>query len=229
MLVVTTKQKQKKKHYLAFRLRRMLPMKTYLDTNPENGGLLDLHDAPSSDAGNFGVADSDIEESYSNGKEESVVTGTGTGQSEDESSEKLALAKRETRAVLGLRILVFAVLLLAAVAVSVIVYITTKSSENEEFRSQYEGAANRISEAFMGIVETHLSAISSLGVASIAHGVDHDSQRWPYVTLSSFQQRAYTARKQSLALYIHVNPRVELDQREEWESYTGTHPDSVWM
>lgn len=204
-------------------------MKSDLDMNLNPGGLLDLHAVPTAESASIGVAGSDIEESYSNGKEESIVTGTGTGQSEDESSEKIALAKRETRAVLGLRVLVFVVLLLAAVAVSFIVYFITTSSENEEYKTQYEGAVNQISEAFVGIVDTRLSAISSLGVAMIAHGVDHATQRWPYVTLSSFQQRASTARKQSLALYIHVNPKVELDQREEWESFTGINPDSVWM
>ena len=51
-----------------------------------------------------------------------------------------------------------------------------------------------------------MAAIASLGVALIAHVEDHETQEWPFVTLSSFQQRAETARKQSGAIYVHVNP-----------------------
>lgn len=210
-------------------------MKSDLDTNLAHD-LADLQEAAPTPTANFGSesfdhepSGGDIEESFTYGNDESVLTGTGTGQSPDESSEKEILAKKETRAVLGLRLLVFAVLLLAAIAVCIIVFFVTSGSEEEEYKTQYEGAVKQIAEAFVGIVDTRLSAISSLGVAMIAHGRDHDSQFWPYVTLSSFQQRASTARKQSLALYIHVNPKVELDQREEWEHFVGTNPDSVWM
>ena len=210
-------------------------MKSDLNTNLASG-LAVLQEAAPTPTTDIGRADfdeehsgGDIEESFTYGNDESIPTGTGTGQSADESSEKMTLAKKETRAVLGLRLLVFAVLLVAAIAVCIIIYFITSGSEEEEYKTQYEGAVTKITEAFVGIVDTRLSAISSLGVAMIAHGRDHDTQRWPYVTLSSFQQRASTARKQSLALYIHVNPKVELDQREEWEHFTGTSSDSVWM
>ena len=50
------------------------------------------------------------------------------------------------------------------------------------------------------------------------------------VTLSSFQQRASTARKQSGALLIHVNPEVKTEEdRATWENFTVEHPDTAWM
>lgn len=141
----------------------------------------------------------------------------------------MELAKKETRAVLGLRLLVFAVLLIAAIAVSLIVYFITANSEEEEYTTQYEGAAKQIAEAFLGVVDIRLPAISALGVATIAHGRDHGDQYWPFVTLSSFQERASTARRQSLSLYVHINPLVELDLREDWENFAAESPDAVWM
>jgi len=61
----------------------------------------------------------------------------------------------------------------------------------------------------------------------LAHGVDH-LRDWPLVTLSSFQQRASTARKNSGALYIHINPYVNEDTRAEWEEYAAVDEDG-WM
>ena len=160
------------------------------------------------------------------------MDGNGTSTTKGDSStsqEKMELAKKETRVVLGLRVLVFVVLILAAIAVSLIVFFITSNSEEDEYKTQYEGAAKQLMDAFLEVVETRLPAVSSLGVAIIAHAADHETQFWPFVSLSSFQERSATARKQSLALYVHVNPRVDLDQREEWESFTAINPDSIWM
>lgn len=60
-----------------------------------------------------------------------------------------------------------------------------------------------------------------------AHGVDHE-RSWPFVTLSSFQQRALTARVQSGALYVHINPVVELFETADWENFT-TSKEAYWM
>ena len=48
------------------------------------------------------------------------------------------------------------------------------------------------------------------------------------VTLSSFQQRASTARKQSGALFLHINPMVEDYEKKEWEQFVVSN-DSYWM
>jgi len=137
------------------------------------------------------------------------------------------LGRRETTNVLRLRLLVFLVLLMAAVAVSVIVYFITTGAEREEAESQFAGAAEKVLEAFLDIADAKLGAVSSLGVASIAHGVDH-TRTWPNVTLSSFQQRSATARSQSDALYVHINPLVKEVDRAAWEDYVVSE-DASWM
>lgn len=94
-------------------------------------------------------------------------------EEEEESRQKLNLARKENAAVFRLRLLVFVVLLLAALGVSVIVYLITARSEEDEYRTQYEGIAKKITESFLDIAESKMGVISALGLATVAHGVDH--------------------------------------------------------
>jgi hypothetical protein len=153
----------------------------------------------------------------------------GTGDKEDSSDSKLSLARKETAQVFKLRMLVFLVLLLAAVAVCLIIFLTMSSSEDKEYKTQFKSAAEKIRSGFRSIVEIRMAAISSLGVAIIAHGRDHPTQKWPFVTLSSFQERATTARKQSGVLYVQINPEVQPSQRLQWEIFSAIGEDSAWM
>lgn len=86
--------------------------------------------------------------------------------------------------------------------------------------NQFAGAAQKVADTFSEIAEDKLAAVSSLGVALVAHGIDNGNE-WPFLTLTSFQQRASTALKQSGALYVHVNPIVNTDKREQWESWVS--------
>ena len=160
---------------------------------------------------------------------ESILSEASSFENEQETSQqaKEELARQETAAVLGLRLLVFLVLFLAAVAVSIIVFYVTSGAEVDESKTQYDGAAQKVLQAFSDIVNSKLGAVSSLGVASIAHGVDH-YRTWPFVTLSSFQQRSATARSQSGSLYVHMNPYVTDEDRKEWEAFVVSN-DSSWM
>lgn len=121
---------------------------------------------------------SDVDESETDSKRSAHQSGTSGSSNKERSEEeiKLELAKKETKAVSRLRLLVFLILLLAAVAVSVIVYFVTSNGEKDNFKAQYKGAADKIGDAFLGIVESRLSALMSLAVAIIAHGEDHATQ-----------------------------------------------------
>lgn len=92
------------------------------------------------------------------------------------------LTKKETAAVFKIRVIVILVLMIVATAVSIIVYRITKGGETEEFKSQWEGSSEKVLIAFADIVH-QMGAVSGLGVAIIAHGVDH-FRDWPFVTLS---------------------------------------------
>jgi hypothetical protein len=109
-------------------------------------------------------------------------------------------------------------LLFAAVAVSVVVYLITRDAEIDEYETQYKALADTVLRAFEDIVTQKMGAISSVGVAAIAHGVDH-KRDWPFLTLSSFQERSATARSLSGALFVSINPLVKETERDEWEKF----------
>jgi hypothetical protein len=137
------------------------------------------------------------------------------------------IASKESKAVNQLRVIVFAVLLLAAMLVSVIVYLITSTSEEHAFKVQYEGMAGQLIDAFHGIVTQKLSVVGSLRVSLMAHALDIDPG-WPFVTLSSFQQRAETIRRLSNSVSIGTYPVIEESKRSEWEKYVATEAPK-WM
>jgi hypothetical protein len=144
-----------------------------------------------------------------------------------EESEKEQLAQKETTAVFRLKVIVVLVLLMAAYGVSFLVWYITSNAESDEFESQYEGMAAKVVDSFLDIPRQKIGAISSLNVAAIAHGVDH-VRSWPFVTLSSFQERSASVRSQSDALFVAMLPIVTDANRDEWEHYVSGE-DSYWM
>jgi len=156
-----------------------------------------------------------------------TLTNTNDGSSKLKDDDlKLQLAKKETEAVFKLRVVVFVVLFLASVTVSLVVYRITVQGRNSVYEAQYKAAAKKITQAFMDVADSKLGALASLGVAVIAHGVDH-ARHWPFVTLSSFQQRASIARSQSGALHIELCPLVEGKKRTDWEMFAKDNQQ--WM
>lgn len=162
--------------------------------------------------------------SVTNSLQESAEFGGNDDETHDAEEQ---LAQKESRHVFVLRVVVMMVLFFAACGVSAVVFFITKKGVEDEFETQYEGTAEKILEAFQGVVKQKLGAISSVGVAIIAHGVDH-LRSWPFVTLSSFQQRSSTARSLSNALFISVSPSVNETNREPWEKYVVSN-DSYWI
>ena len=185
------------------------------------------------DVESVGVCASDMDSSVN----ETTTRGGGgsrSGNSMEESSEDARkkeqeqLAKEETLQINRLRWWGFKVLLLAALIISVIVYMISRNAQNDEYEKAYDGAAKLITDAFTDIMTSKMGAVSSMGVALIAHGKDH-AREWPFVTLSSFQQRASTALAQSGAIYLHVNPLVSEEDRHEWEHDFVIGEDADWM
>lgn len=97
-----------------------------------------------------GAEDNDDSSSVASGSCSVVsgtVTGVGSSSGDKEESAKAiqeAITKRETAAVLKLRILVIFILLATAVAVCAVIFLQTRASQEEEFQTQYEGAAQKI-------------------------------------------------------------------------------------
>ena len=136
------------------------------------------------------------------------------------------ISKKESQAVLRIRVLVILALMGAAAAVSIVVYYITMKAQKEEFHIQYDGVAEKLLQSFADII-FEMGAISGLAVAVSAHSIDNHSA-WPFVTLSSFQQRAGNARTLSQALYVSINPVVTEEQLPLWEQYVLSDHNQ-WM
>ena len=167
-------------------------------------------------------------EKDSYGDENSSSYGSSTNATSTNSdSIKKDLAKKGSAHVFRLRVLVILILICAAAGVSVLVYSISNQAEEQDFNTQFSGAAKQLYEEFEAIGRNRISQLGSLAVASIAHGVDH-SRSWPFVTLSSFQQRAYTTKVNSGLLEVSLNPLVSEEDREEWEEYVVSE-DAYWI
>lgn len=72
---------------------------------------------------------------------------TGTQQSEAKKMKDLQeeLTKKESETVFKLRVVVIFVLMLAAAAVTGVIYLVTTRGESGESKSQYDGAAGKVS------------------------------------------------------------------------------------
>lgn len=156
-------------------------------------------------------------------KEVSSSTGTGDtpvdgSMSTSNDASKGQLAKKETEYVNRQRWLVLVILLCAGVGVSVLVYFLSKQSFEDEMEAQFQSASTRLTDAFEAIRTQRIATLASLAIAAIAHGVDH-SRDWPFVTLSSYQQRAFTAKLNSGALQVSIIPTVPDAERTSWEEY----------
>ena len=64
-------------------------------------------------------------------------------------------------------------------------------------------------------------------VISSIHVRDH-VEEWPFVELSSFQERATYARHLSGVLQISMCPLVVKENLQDWETYVNTTADG-WM
>jgi hypothetical protein len=154
-----------------------------------------------------GLTKDDLSCSVTSNNSTSTKTASTIGDTKS-GSIKRQLAKKESENDFKLRIVVILILVIVAAVVSILVYKISRSSKDDKFSTQFKGASTQIVEAFKAITSQCISALSSLeAVAAIAHGVDH-SRNWPFVALSSFQQRAFTTRSNSGVLQVSIHPFV---------------------
>lgn len=161
-----------------------------------------------------------VESSSSSESEANLCENGSTGEcSETPSVKEEQLAKKETRAVFRLRRLVFLALLAAALAVSVIVYLITKKAEDDEFKAQFYGSAEKLLESFEGVISQKIEAIGSMGITLAAYAESQNTS-FPFVTMNSFQQRSASARQLSAALLLFLTFIVTDEDRAAYEHYT---------
>lgn len=163
-------------------------------------------------------------EDYDDGGSSSITNDNSELAIKDKEEQ---LARTESKAVFHLRVTVILVLLVASAAVSGLVYRITQQGQYQEYINRYTGASSKILDTFNAIVSEKMGAIGALAVATIAHGVDH-SRDWPFVTLSSFQERCANARAQSGALFVELCPLVRDEDFWGWLDYS-TQDEDNWI
>lgn len=162
---------------------------------------------------------------------------TGTTD-EDFQSIKDALTRRESQQVFRLRILVIVILIAAATAISVAIFQLERSSQIEEFESDYYAVAEKIIDSLQKVTDA-IAAFSGIAITATVDAQNQanvnasssDNERtpqWPFVTMDAFQERARNARAEAGSIFVSLNPIVHFDQLNEWEKYVQSDVNS-WM
>jgi hypothetical protein len=149
---------------------------------------------------------------------------TSFGNDDDE--KQAQFSAKESKNVNRLRLLVFLALALASLAVAFTVYEVVRQSQQTEIKARFHGVSGRVTDAFMSIPNEKIGPLGSLRVAYTAQARDTNST-WPFVTLTSFQQRASIVKRLTGSLHLAFLPLVEEEDRAAWEAYV---PKSAsWM
>ena len=146
--------------------------------------------------------------------------------SDGDDDKQAQFSDKESKNVNRLRLLVFLVLTLAAVAVAITVYQVVRKSQQTEITTRFQGVSGRVIDAFISIPNDKIGPLGSLRVAYTAQARDTNST-WPFVTLTSFQQRASIVKRLTESLHVALLPVVEQKDRTAWEAYVPRR--TSWM
>ena len=144
----------------------------------------------------------------------------------DTDKQRIQFTSEASKRVNRVRFLVFLVLFVAAIAVVFTVYKVGKNSQQTEIESRYLGISGRVIDAFLSIPNDKIGPLGALRVMYTAQALDNNNT-WPFVTLSSFQQRASIVKRLSSGLHVSIFPLVQEKDREQWEEYVPQHQQ--WM
>jgi hypothetical protein len=142
----------------------------------------------------------------------------------------------ESRQVKKIRALVYFVLFLAGAAVATVVYITTIAGENHTFESTFNGLCEQLHYVIYEIAHEKVGSIGAIRTALISTAIDNlqndaviyndanetSSSSWPFVTLSSFEERANAAKTVGGGIRLTFHPVIEDSNRIKWERYVAT-------
>ena len=195
------------------------------------------------------ISDSEVDESSchdnsTRGSSSGTHVASSNIRTNGNSKDEKQLAAKETAAVFRLRVLVLVIMFLAAVAVSLAVWFITTNSEEEDFKTHYDGASTKLIESFEAIVDQKIGALASLSVTFTSFA-RNENATWPFVVMNDFQQRAATARSLSDSLFLELlvsftvntnsieltsiysresircfQPVVTDETRQEWEKFS---------
>jgi hypothetical protein len=138
----------------------------------------------------------------------------------DEVEEKLS--RLESKRVYQTRLMVLLILTITSIGISLVVYHVCKRAENNQFDSQFDGAAEKVLEAFASL-PIKIGSLSAVSISATIQGmssIESTSKRWPFVTYPSFEHRAAVAVELSGSMTIVMHPLVSDVHRNEYETFS---------
>ena len=141
------------------------------------------------------------------------------------------LARQETRVVKRLRIVTFLVLVVFALLASLGVYLYTRNSEQDAFKTEFESNGLKVLGSFQEDSLRKMEALYSLSSSVTSFVLDpaHNTT-WPFVTLENSGHTIDSYLSLADAAAITLLPIVPWHLRAEWETYSvanqgWTHQD----
>jgi hypothetical protein len=172
----------------------------------------------------------DVPSSHKNSRTEDQSSSTGSSSS----NGSRMFSAAESRQVKKIRALVYFVLFLAGAAVATVVYFTTIAGENHTFESTFNGMCEQLHYVIHEITHGKIGSIGSIRTAYVSTAIDNMhlnsnhpnetslSSSWPFVTLSSFQERANAAKTLSGGIRLTFHPLIDDANHIQWERYVAT-------
>jgi hypothetical protein len=117
-----------------------------------------------------------------------------------------------------------------AIAISVVVYNISQKAQNDQFQSQYNGAATKIMDSFQSIPDK-FGVLSTIAIgATIINSVARNTNEtgWPFIAIPAYEHRASLVLELAASLSISIHPYVTDENRDQYEKYS-VGPDKSWM
>ena len=175
-------------------------------------------------------ANSDVESSESAHSSRGRSSVVSDGEDDTANTLKTKLAQKETLKVNRSRYIVILILAVTAIAISVVVYKISQRAQNEQFQSQYDGAAAKIMDSFQSI-PTKFGILNTISIgATILNNVarNANTSSWPFIAIPAYEHRASLVLELATSLSISIHPYITEQNREKWEQYS-VGPDNAWM
>jgi hypothetical protein len=106
-----------------------------------------------------------------------------------------------------------------AVVLPTIIYIAARNAEVGNFESEFASLSNQVVTSFESKLGSTLYSIDAMSIAATADAIETNST-WPFVTVRDFFDLLGASSLALVdALFISINPLVELEERQAWEGY----------
>eukprot|EP00339_Tiarina_fusa_P017950 CAMPEP_0117077830 /NCGR_PEP_ID=MMETSP0472-20121206/54864_1 /TAXON_ID=693140 ORGANISM="Tiarina fusus, Strain LIS" /NCGR_SAMPLE_ID=MMETSP0472 /ASSEMBLY_ACC=CAM_ASM_000603 /LENGTH=388 /DNA_ID=CAMNT_0004804299 /DNA_START=245 /DNA_END=1407 /DNA_ORIENTATION=+ len=125
--------------------------------------------------------------------------------------------------VICFKMIVFLILIMAALIIGNAAFIFTTEEINTDFLTEFDSYASDVVILAQDRVSVLFEFTISLRDHVIGQCIETQNCPWPFVTLTSFEERHHRFVEQERVNEVALIPLVTHDDREEWERYSVEH------